>query len=160
MPCLVRVSEATSLALHTMAFLAGNLDQRFTNRAIAQGLGASVHHLAKVMQQLAKADLVQSQRGPLGGFRLNVDAAKIQLLRIYEAVEGPITREGCGLHKTSCDGNKCLLGNLMDSFHEQIRDCLENTTLADFSANFGLQDTTTGKKIARRLRIKREEDET
>jgi Rrf2 family protein len=149
MPCLVRVSEAVSLALHGMALLARHPEKRFSAQAMAEGLDASSHHLAKVMQKLAKAGFVESQRGPLGGFRLNASAAEIQLLQLYEAVEGPISHEGCLLHKPICGGNICMLGNLVYAFHEQIRDCLANTTLAEFSLNSTLlnssdEPTTSG----------------
>jgi hypothetical protein len=39
------------------------------------------------------------------------------------------------LHKPICGGNVCMLGNLVYAFHEQIRECLANTTLAEFSLN-------------------------
>ena len=138
MPCLVRVSEAASLALHSMALLARYPEKRFSNQAMAEKLDASSHHLAKVMQMLAKAGLVKSQRGPLGGYRLNTTAEDIQLLRIYEAVDGPISHDECLLHKPTCNGNICMLGNLVYTLHEQIRNCLANTTLADFSLNLAL----------------------
>ena len=47
---LVRISEAASLALHAMAMLYQCEQKRFTNQEIAGRLGASEHHLAKVMQ--------------------------------------------------------------------------------------------------------------
>jgi Rrf2 family protein len=141
MPCLVRVSEAVSLALHGMALLARHPEKRFSAQAMAEGLDASGHHLSKVMQKLAKAGFVEAQRGPLGGFRLSVSAADIHLLQLYEAVEGPISHEGCLLHKPICGGNICMLGNLVYAFHEQIRNCLANTTLAEFARNSALMSS-------------------
>ncbi len=138
MPCLVRVSEAASLALHSMALLARNPDQRFSNQAIAEKLNASTHHLAKVMQMLVKSGLVRSQRGPQGGFLLNASAAEIQLLQIYEAVDGPISHAECLLHHPKCNGCICMLGNLVSMLQEQIHDCLTNTTLAELSRNLAI----------------------
>jgi Rrf2 family nitric oxide-sensitive transcriptional repressor len=137
-PCLVRISEAASLALHSMALLARYPELQFSNHSMAERLNASSHHLAKVMQLLVKAGLVKSQRGPSGGFRLAVAAANIALLQIYEAVDGPISHDGCLLHKRTCNGNTCILGNLVYTLHEQIRNCLANTTLADFSLKLAL----------------------
>ena len=45
-------------------------------------------YFGKVMSQLAKARILQSDRGPQGGFRLARPPSKITLLDIYEAVEG------------------------------------------------------------------------
>jgi Rrf2 family transcriptional regulator, nitric oxide-sensitive transcriptional repressor len=138
MPCLLRVSEAASLALHGMALMARYPEKQFSNQAMAERLNASSHHLAKVMQMLVKAGLVRSQRGPSGGFRLNTSAEEIQLLRIYEAVDGPISQEECLLHKPKCSGCICMLGNLVSMLQEQIRNCLTNTTLAELSRNLAL----------------------
>jgi Rrf2 family protein len=134
----MRVSEAASLALHGMALLAKFPEKRYSNQVMAERLDASSHHLAKVMQMLVKAGLVRSQRGPQGGFLLNAAAEDIQLLQIYEAVDGPISHDECLLHKATCSGNICMLGNLVYSLHEQLRNCLANTTLAEFSLNLAL----------------------
>jgi Rrf2 family protein len=146
---LLRISEATTLALHTMALLARDGEKRFTNELIAQRLNASGHHLAKVMQQLAKAGLVESQRGPLGGFRLSIPAEEVPLLQVFEVIEGPLAREGCLLREPVCPGNQCKLGNLVCKLQAQIHDCLATTTLAEFSRDLAVSDMSvvgsTGK---------------
>ena len=109
---LVRISEAASLALHAMAMLYQCEQKRFTNQEIAGRLGASEHHLAKVMQHLAKAGLVESLRGPQGGFRLGAAAQDAHLLAIYEAIEGPLNDEGCLLNSAVCARQQCVLGDL------------------------------------------------
>ncbi len=132
---LVRISEAASLAIHTMALLAREPHEHFTNEMIAQRLGASVHHLAKVMQRLVKARLVESVRGPLGGFRLGVCPKAVGLLQIYEVVEGPISDAAgvCPLRRPACREKNCALGTLICRLHQQARDFLAQTTVEDLS---------------------------
>jgi Rrf2 family transcriptional regulator, nitric oxide-sensitive transcriptional repressor len=132
---LVRISEAASLAIHTMALLARQRDEHLTNEVIAQRLGASGHHLAKVMQRLVRAHLVESLRGPFGGFRLGVSPGEIGLLQIYEAVEGPIGDAGgaCPLGRPACRDKNCMLGSLMCRLHQQACDYLARTTVQDLS---------------------------
>ena len=50
-----------------------------------------IHYLLKIMQQLVKAGILRSKRGPRGGFTLAKPAAEITLLEIIESVGGPIT---------------------------------------------------------------------
>lgn len=145
---LVKISEAASLALHTMALLASQREERFTNQAIAARIGASSHHLAKVMQRLVKSGLVESLRGSLGGFTLGMPPDKVKLLQIYEAVEGPLSVEICPLNKAACDGKDplcdgqcCLLGDLVHTVHQQIRHHLESTTLAELACSLALVRT-------------------
>ena len=93
-------------------------------------LGASENHLAKVLQQLVRAGLVASRRGPRGGFVLARPAAEIRLLEIYEAVAGPLRPTECLLANKLCDGRTCLFGDLLVDLHARLADHLGRTTLA------------------------------
>ena len=128
---LLKISEAASLALHTMALLAAGNQERLTNSDLASRLGASSHHLAKVMQRLARAGLIDSVRGPQGGFRLGQPAENVKLLAIYEAVEGPLDDGGCLLGEPICEAAHCVLGEVVQSVHQQIRDYLAKTSLSE-----------------------------
>jgi Rrf2 family iron-sulfur cluster assembly transcriptional regulator len=132
------MSEAVSLALHAMALLAIKQGERLTNHAIAEKLSASGHHLAKVMHRLVAAGLVQSLRGPAGGFHLTLPAGQIKLLRIYEAIEGPISTCGCPLSRPVCNGTACVLGDLVGVVHRQIRDYLASTDLANLAVGLAV----------------------
>jgi Rrf2 family protein len=116
-----------------MGVLAQQGERRLTSQEMATGLLASEHHLAKVMQRLAKAGLTDSIRGPQGGLQLGRPAEQITLLAIYEAVEGPLESPGCPLHEPFCDGTDCVLGNVLKSVHEQLRDHFQKTTLAELA---------------------------
>ena len=135
---LVRISEAASLAMHTMAILGQSPQRRFTNQELADRLRASGHHLAKVMQRLVKAGYVDSVRGPQGGFCLGRPAHSLTLLAIFEVVEGPVGDGGCLLSQPICNGHDCALGEVVQSFHRQLRDYLASTTLDQMVERSGL----------------------
>ena len=59
MASIVQISEAASLALHSMALLAASPDRPLTVKDITARTGVSEAHLSKVMQRLAKAGLVK-----------------------------------------------------------------------------------------------------
>jgi Rrf2 family protein len=98
--------------------------------AMAEQLGVSENHLAKVMQRLHKVGLVTSKRGPKGGFTLGRPAGSIRLLDVYEGIDGPLQDRDCLLNEPLCEGTCCLLGGLLGSINEQVREQLSNTTLA------------------------------
>lgn len=52
-------------------------------------------YLAKIVQALARADLVRTLAGAHGGVMLNAPAEAITLLQVIEAVEGPIRLNRC-----------------------------------------------------------------
>ncbi len=146
MASFVNISEAASLGLHTVALLATNPRRRFTNQEIAEMLGASAHHLAKVMQRLVKVGLVDSIRGPQGGFLLGKPAGEVTLLSVYEAIEGPVEETACLAGNPGCRGPVCILGQVIQSAHRQVRAYLEKTKLAELAENFGWPVATEQQK--------------
>jgi DNA-binding IscR family transcriptional regulator len=66
---VVTLSEAASIALHSM-ILVGRSKKSINVDNIAEATGSSRHHIAKIMQRLAKLGYVGSMRRPSGGFFL------------------------------------------------------------------------------------------
>jgi Rrf2 family protein len=52
-----------------------------------------LEYLLKILQQLVRANVLRSKRGPRGGFSLAKPTNKITMLEIIEAVDGPLTGE-------------------------------------------------------------------
>ena len=131
---IIKISDATALALHTMAHLASNPDKKSTTAEIAKIFEASKHHLAKVHQRLTKAGLILSNRGPGGGVGLARNPAEITLLNIYEAMEGTLICTPCLFGKEVCPRVNCVLSKLLPGLARQVRDYFEQTTLAQLAA--------------------------
>lgn len=128
---IVNLSEAASLAIHAMVMIAKS-DSHINVNVIAQEMGASRNHLAKVLQQLVKFNYLKSVRGPSGGFVLNSDPSKITLLDIFEAIEGKIDVPECPLDRQICPFNKCLMGGMVRDVTNQFKDYFGEQTLATF----------------------------
>lgn len=127
---VVHISEAASLAVHSMALIASNKDMLNVNN-IADLTKSSRNHLAKIMQILVKNDFLTSTRGPRGGFILKKDASTIVLLQLYELMEGPIEKQHCGIHTDKCPFTSCVFGNLANRFSEDFIEYLKTTKLSD-----------------------------
>lgn len=125
------LSSATSLALHTMVYIAQQHGKRVTTQEIADQFNVSAHHLAKVHQRLVKANLLSASRGPQGGFALSMPPEKLHLMQIYETMEGPVATATCFFDQPVCDRNSCLFGGLIHSVNQQINQYFSQTSLAD-----------------------------
>lgn len=126
----IYLSEAASLALHSMIYIAKKKQAKTSVKEIAKSLNASESHLAKVLQQLAKIGLVTSVRGPKGGFVIAKSLNEISLLDIYEAIEGNIPKPLCSLSLNSqCPFNTCIFDGLLKNITKQLRDYFSNNTL-------------------------------
>ncbi len=131
MTTMLRISEAASLAIHAMVVIAREPETVHSTHGVATALGVSEAHLAKVMQRLTRAGLVNSVRGPKGGFVPAKPADDVTLLEIYEAIEGPFEPKGCLLKKPVCNGTDCILGRLLGNVNREISEYLANTKLSD-----------------------------
>ncbi len=130
---VLRVSEAASLALHSMTLLAANPGHSIPTREMASRFHGSEAHLSKVLQRLTKAGLVESTRGPKGGFAIGRPADKITLLDVYESIEGTLVPCECLLSVPVCEGNGCILGGILETVDKQIREYMAKTRLSDLT---------------------------
>ena len=137
MPCALRISEASSLAMHALGYLANLESGPITIREIAARFEMSEAHLSKVLQRLVKVDLLRSVRGPKGGFVLTRPPEDVTLLEVFEAIEGPFEPSQCLLSASICDGETCVLGKIFVEANELIHSRLETTSLNQVGAVVG-----------------------
>ncbi|MFC1537437.1 RrF2 family transcriptional regulator [Gemmatimonadota bacterium] len=134
---MIKISEAASLALHTMVFLSSEKGKLVSAREIAGELNVSEAHLAKVLQRLARSGLLNSVRGPKGGFALSDQYNELTLLEIYESIEGPLDKTNCFRSTRACNGEHCIFGGLLGDINKQVRRYLEATRLPDLTGVIG-----------------------
>jgi len=132
MSSMLRISEATALALHAVVYLAAS-ESRRTTQAIADRLGASSAHLSKVLQRLASVGIVSGTRGPRGGFVLASNPEELRLLEVFEAVEGPFSPSNCLFPSPVCDRTTCIMGGLLARLNGEILKYLETTSIAELT---------------------------
>jgi Rrf2 family protein len=126
---VLRISDAASLAMHTMVLLASTPEDVVSTGEIAEVLRASEAHLSKILQRLSKAGLVKSTRGPSGGFKLAKEPEEICLLEVYEAMDGPLPESACLLDTPICVGPDCVLGGILKGIGDELKKYLGKTSL-------------------------------
>jgi Rrf2 family protein len=129
------MSEAAALAIHTAVLLASNEGRPVSTREVAEELHASEAHLSKVLQRLTKQGLVRSIRGPKGGFVLTKPGEDLNLIQVYEAIEGPLEPSACLFEREPCNREKCLMGGLLAKVNRELRTYLSGTRVADLREN-------------------------
>jgi Rrf2 family protein len=128
---VLRISEAASLALHGMVYLAAEPEGAVRVSDMAKLLGVSENSLKKVFPRLARAGLVKAVRGPHGGYMLSRPGHSISLRKVYEAIEGPLKAVSCLLGAPVCRGDKCVLGDMLERVNAEVREYLDYTVLTD-----------------------------
>ncbi len=127
---LIHISEAASLAIHSLALIASS-KARLNARQIAEILHVSQNHLAKILQVLAKNEYLASNRGPGGGFILKKDASEVSMLEVYQLIEGNVECQFCGITENTCPFITCIFGGKPDKLTNEFVDYLNNTKISD-----------------------------
>ena len=89
----------------------------------------SLSYLEQLFGKLRRHRLVDSVRGPGGGYRLARDMAGISVAAIILAVDEPIDATQCAGKENCHDDQKCLTHDLWANLNERIFDYLEAVTL-------------------------------
>jgi Rrf2 family protein len=135
----MRLGRAAAYAVFATAHLAEHsTGTPIQGRDIAESCGIPPGHLLKILQQLVRAQVLSSERGPAGGFILRKPAGEITLLEIVEAIEGPIN--GDLLLRNMAAGAEQTRARLEKTCQDVARfakSVLAKTTIADFAGSNG-----------------------
>jgi Rrf2 family protein len=127
---LVHISEAASLAIHSLALIASS-SVRLNAKKISEILHVSQNHLAKILQVLAKNEYLESNRGPGGGFSFKKNADQISMLEIYQLIEGNVDCQFCGITENQCPFITCIFGGKPDKLTNEFVEYMTNTKISD-----------------------------
>ncbi|MDQ2989960.1 MAG: Fe-S cluster assembly transcriptional regulator IscR [Pseudomonadota bacterium] len=92
----------------------------------------SLSYLEQLFGKLRRHKLVNSVRGPGGGYRLAKDMAQISVADIIVAVDEPIDATRCGGKENCQDNQKCLTHDLWANLNDHIFKYLQAITLKQF----------------------------
>jgi Rrf2 family nitric oxide-sensitive transcriptional repressor len=127
-------SQRVEYALRAMVHLAHQNPAPRTIEQIARATKVPQAYLAKVLQGLAQAGLVHSQRGIGGGFTLAKPPDELTILAVVNAVD-PIRRiRTCPLGLVSHGARLCPLHRRLDNALAMVEKAFKDTTLAEVLA--------------------------
>jgi Rrf2 family protein len=131
----VRVSAKVDYALRALAELAAAPAGPVTAERLATAQAIPLKFLENILLELRRAEIVSSQRGAEGGYRLAKPGAEISLADVIRAVEGPIaTVRGARPEDVGYTGAAAALRDVWIELRTSMRSVLEETSLADLVA--------------------------
>jgi Rrf2 family protein len=128
-------SKTCEYAIRASIFIATQSYQndRVTIKEISQNIDSPRSFTAKILQVLAKKDIVHSIKGIGGGFEIpKENINKISIAQIVIAIDGDALFTSCGLGTDHCsDERPCPLNKRFKSIREDLTKMLENTSLEE-----------------------------
>jgi Rrf2 family protein len=118
------LSHTCKTAIKAVIYLASKFekDENAGIKEIAEHLDASEHTVGKLLQTLVKHRLINSVKGPSGGFNISREQIKQPIIHIVEAIDGKQVFKECGLGLSKCSAtHPCPIHDE----YKEARDLLE-----------------------------------
>jgi len=126
-------SKSCEYGLRAVLYIAlqSSMQKKVSLTAISEEIDSPQAFTAKVLQQLTKSKIIESTKGPYGGFFIKKNNLKnIKLSDVVKVLDGDRIYTGCGLGLKHCDSESpCPLHYKFIEIREQLKDMLENTLL-------------------------------
>lgn len=109
-------------------------EKKLRLKEIADELGIPAFFLGKIMQSLVKQQILQSTKGPNGGFFMNDEAKKNSIIKVIRAVDGDEFFHRCGMGLKNCSHQRpCPIHHTFRPYRENLERLLSKCSIDDFS---------------------------
>jgi len=129
---LLKLTKKADYALMAMKHLAESTSQGSRSaKDVADAYGIPPEALAKILQRLAKAGLLQSQHGTNGGYTLARPAHTISAFEVIRAIDGPLFITSCVTVRGECDqSDRCNIREPLRKVNESIEAVLKRIKIS------------------------------
>jgi Rrf2 family protein len=126
------VSRTGKYALRILGYLADHPDKRVQGKEIAAETSIPANYSSKILNQLRKRGLIQSQKGWGGGFLLDPQALAVPIAEVLELFEGRREAQACIFEFRKCDtSNPCPLHGHWERIRGAYEGMLGTTSIGD-----------------------------
>ncbi|MCX8084210.1 MAG: Rrf2 family transcriptional regulator [Calditerrivibrio sp.] len=131
----MKITRASDYAIRVVTFFANAPKDRYYMRGdLSSECCIPDSFLGKLLQLLVKADILQSERGKKGGFKLKKAPDEISLYDIIVAIEGEIEINDCLVDDNVCNvTSSCKFHNILDQIRKNFITDLKKYKISDIS---------------------------
>ena len=131
-------SKACEYGIKATIYIATQSSQgiRVCLKDIAREVNSPEAFTAKILQTLARNNVIDSAKGPTGGFQIDPEKARhMNLSQIVSAIDGDSIYKGCGLGLSECSEAKpCPVHDKFAKIRDDLKIMLENTSIYELAA--------------------------
>jgi Rrf2 family cysteine metabolism transcriptional repressor len=134
---MLRFTKRADYGLMAIHYIASHGDEGAVSaKRIAEEFHIPAERLAKILQRLAKKQLVESHNGPKGGYMLTRGPGEITVGQVLKALEGPVRIVSCMADSDDCPQfSRCNLRRPVQKIQKSITYLLDSMTLAELGAD-------------------------
>jgi Rrf2 family protein len=130
---VLKLTKKADYALMAMKHLAEHSSEGSRSaKDVSDAYGIPPEALAKILQRLAKAGLLQSQHGINGGYTLARPAHTISAFEVIKAIDGPLFITSCVTIHGDCEqSDLCTIREPLKKVNQGIEDVLRSISIGD-----------------------------
>lgn len=138
-------SKACEYGIRSAIYIAEQslLQRKVGLKEVAKAIDSPEAFTSKILQQLSRNNVINSEKGPTGGF--SMDSAKLETIKldsIVFAIDGDAIYKGCGLGLKQCNAKKpCPVHNQFKIVRDNLNAMLTTTTIKELA--LGLKEGAT-----------------
>ena len=130
---MLRLTKKADYGLMALKYLAEQIDNSAQSaKDIAEAYHIPPQLLAKILQTLAKANILVSTAGTNGGYALARPAFDINAFEVIRAIDGPLFITSCITIHGTCDlAGHCTIKEPLRKVNDSIKDLLSGIRISD-----------------------------
>jgi Rrf2 family protein len=135
----MRLSKTVDYMVRCVLFLAQREPGTLTDRrSLVEATGVPDLYFRKIVQQLSRAGVVRTTRGPRGGYTLAARPEELTLLRVVEIGNGELCLNDCAVNPGACKrSGTCSVHPVWQDLRRKLRDTLGAVTFAQLAQGGG-----------------------
>ncbi len=133
------ISNTSKYAIRAVIYLAlfASEEKKSGIKEISAALDIPTPFLGKILQMLAKKNILNSSKGPHGGFSLQRPAMDISIMDIIEIIDGTDFFNTCVIRTTKCSHEApCSMHDKVAPLQREIKSLFMTETIADLASEF------------------------
>ena len=131
------LSNTSNFAIRALIYLElySSPEKKMGTKQMVADLDIPTPFLSKILQLLVKSKLLDSTKGPNGGFSLGLDAKDIHLMDIIDIIEGRDSFEKCAIGVKYCreQENKCAVHKQYSKLREEMKQMFSASNIYDLA---------------------------
>ena len=137
------LSLTCKTAIKAVIYLASKFEsgEKAGIKEIAEFINASEHTVGKMLQTLVKEEVINSAKGPTGGFYISAKQRNQSIIKIIDAIDGKEVFDECGLGLSKCSAtHPCPIHNDYKIIRDQFKTMCRQKKVSDLceTVNDGL----------------------
>ena len=132
-------SKACEYGIRAAIYIAEQslLKRKVSLKEISDAIESPTAYTSKILQQLSRSFIINSDKGPTGGFSMGAkEMEKVKLSTIVFAIDGDSIYNGCGLGLKKCNEHKpCPVHDQFKLVRDELKIMLERTTVKSLAVD-------------------------